>query len=86
MSIGTMILLGLLVGFVTNKLVMRSGDGLIRDLGLAAAGALVTGGLVNLVSTHDASEVNVFGLVAALAGAAAALVLYNTFHPHVPAR
>ncbi|MCU0897590.1 MAG: hypothetical protein MUC55_08820 [Burkholderiales bacterium] len=86
MSIGTMILLGLIVGFVTNKLVMRTGDGLLRDLALGAAGAVVTGGLLNLVGTHDASQVNVFGMVAALAGAAAALVVYHRFYPHVSVR
>jgi uncharacterized membrane protein YeaQ/YmgE (transglycosylase-associated protein family) len=85
MSIGTLIVLGLIVGFVANKFVMRRGAGLFRDFGLAASGALLAGGLLHVLSMPTESEVSVFGVVATLAGASAALVLFHTLNPHVPA-
>ncbi len=85
MSVGTLVIVGLIVGFIANKFVMRRGEGLMRDFGVAAIGALLAGGLVHVLTTRVAPEVNVFGVIATLAGAVAALVLYHTLYPHVPA-
>ena len=83
MSIDTWIIAGLLVGLVASKLVIRSGDGLVRDLGLGVVGAVAAGAIFGALSTAEATGVNVFGLVVTLAGASAALVAYHTLFPHV---
>ncbi len=85
MAIGTWFIAGLIVGFLANKLVVRTGEGLMRDFGLGVAGAALAGALFGAVSTPDASVINVFGLVVTLAGASAALVVYHTMYPHVRA-
>jgi uncharacterized membrane protein YeaQ/YmgE (transglycosylase-associated protein family) len=83
MSIGTWIIAGLIVGFLVSKLVIRSGNGLARDLGLGVGGAVLAGALFGALSTAEAAEINVFGLVVTLAGASAALVVYHTLRPRV---
>ena len=86
MSIGIWIVAGLLVGFVTSKLVIRSGYGLTRDLGLGVAGAILAGVIFGAVATPEANGIDVFGLVVTLAGATAALITYYTLFPHARAR
>lgn len=83
MSIGIWVVVGLVVGFVASKLVLRSGHGLMRDLGLGVAGAVVAGLIFGAVSTSEAVGLDVFGLVVTLAGAGAALIVYHTMFPHV---
>jgi uncharacterized membrane protein YeaQ/YmgE (transglycosylase-associated protein family) len=83
MSVGTWVVAGLVVGFLASKLVIRSGDGLLRDIGLGVVGAVLSGGIFGAVSTPDATNFNVFGLVVTLAGAGAALVVYHTLFPRV---
>ena len=86
MSIGIWIVAGLLVGLVTSKLVVRSGYGLRRDLGLGVAGAVLAGAIFGVVATPEANGIDVFGLVVTFAGASAALITYYTLFPHVRAR
>ena len=69
MSIGIWIVAGLLVGLVASKLVVRSGYGLRRDLGLGVAGAVLAGAIFGAVATPEANGIDVFGLVVTLAGA-----------------
>lgn len=83
MAIGVWIITGLIVGFLASKLVVRTGHGLPRDLGLGVAGAVLAGLLFSALSTPDPAETSVFGLVVTLAGAGAALVVYHTLFPHV---
>lgn len=83
MSIGIWIVAGLIVGFLASKLIVRTGHGLPRDLGLGVAGAVLAGWLFAALTTPDATDMSVFGLVVTLAGAGAALVVYHTLYPHV---
>jgi uncharacterized membrane protein YeaQ/YmgE (transglycosylase-associated protein family) len=83
MSIGTWIVIGLFAGFLTSKFIIRSGDGLVRDLGLGIGGAIIGGWLFRALSTSEVTGLDVFGLVVTLAGAGAVLVLYHMFFPHV---
>lgn len=83
MSIGIWVMVGLVAGFVASKLVIRSGEGTLRDVGLGIGGAVVGGWLFTVLTTRDAVGLDVFGLVVTLAGAGAVLVVYHMFFPHV---
>ena len=83
MSIGTWIVVGLLTGFLVSKLVIRKGDGLVRDLALGIGGAVAGGWLFAVLGASETVGLDVFGLVVTLAGAAAALIVYHMFFPHV---
>ena len=83
MSIGIWVVVGLVAGFLASKLVIRSGEGTLRDVGLGIGGAVVGGWLFTLLTTRDAVGLDVFGLVVTLAGAGAVLIVYHMFFPHV---
>jgi len=83
MSIAIWIIVGLVAGFLASKLVIRSGEGLLRDLGLGIAGAVLGGWLAGALSAAEATGLEVFGLIVTLAGAGAVLVAYHTLFPHV---
>ena len=83
MSIGIWVMVGLVAGFVASKLVIRSGEGTLRDVGLGIGGAVIGGWLFTVLTTRDAVGLDVFGLVVTLAGAGAVLVVYHMFFPHV---
>ncbi len=84
MSIATWIIAGLIVGFLASKLILRTRGGLMRDLGLGMAGAILAGGIFGALGPEEAHGLNVFGLVVTIVGAAAALVIYHTLF--TPAR
>jgi uncharacterized membrane protein YeaQ/YmgE (transglycosylase-associated protein family) len=79
----TWIIVGLAAGFLASKLVIRSGEGLLRDLGLGIGGAVLAGWLFSHLAAPEATGLDVFGLIVTLAGASAVLVVYHTFFPHV---
>ncbi len=83
MSIETWIIVGLAAGFLASKLVIRSGEGLVRDLGLGIGGAVLAGWLFRALTSPEASGLEVFGLIVTLVGASAVLVVYHTLFPHV---
>jgi uncharacterized membrane protein YeaQ/YmgE (transglycosylase-associated protein family) len=83
MSIGIWVVVGLIAGFLASKLVIRSGEGTLRDVGLGIGGAVLGGWLFTVLTTQDAVGLDVFGLVVTLAGAGAVLVVYHMFFPHV---
>jgi len=83
MSIETWIIIGLVAGFLASKLVIRSGEGLLRDLALGIGGAVFAGWLFGALTSWEATGRDVFGLIVTLVGASAVLVVYHTFFPHV---
>jgi uncharacterized membrane protein YeaQ/YmgE (transglycosylase-associated protein family) len=83
MLIVTWIVVGLVTGFLVSKLVIRSGQGLLRDLGLGIAGAVIGGWVFAALGTSEATGRDVFGLIVTLAGACAVLVVYHTLFRRV---
>jgi uncharacterized membrane protein YeaQ/YmgE (transglycosylase-associated protein family) len=83
MSVETWVVVGLVAGFLASKFVIRSGQGLARDLGLGVVGAVLAGLLFGALASPEASGLEVFGLIVTLAGASAALVVYHMLFPHV---
>ena len=78
MSIIVFIFLGLIAGYVVRGLCKSTGNGVVLDLGLGVAGAVIVGSLFSHLAATGSAELNTASaLVAALAGAAALLA---TFH------
>ncbi len=77
MSILTWIVLGLVAGFIGSKIVNRSGEGLILDIGLGIVGAVVGGFLFNEFGSEGVTGFNVWSVVVATIGAIVVLVVYH---------
>jgi len=84
MFIGTWVVVGVIAGFLASKFVVRTGDGLLRDVGLGIAGAVVGGLVFRTLATTDSSGPSFPGLLMALAGAVAALVVYHRYVRRAP--
>jgi len=82
MSIFTWIIIGLVAGFLASKFVIRSGEGLLRDLALGIGGAVIGGSLFGVLTTAEVAGLDVFGLIVTLVGASAVLVVYHTLFWH----
>jgi uncharacterized membrane protein YeaQ/YmgE (transglycosylase-associated protein family) len=85
MSIGIWVVVGVIAGLLASKLVIRTGEGLARDVALGIAGAIIGGWIFAAMSASESTGLDVFGLVVTIASAGAALVIYHMFFPHVRA-
>lgn len=77
MSLFTLILLGLLAGFIASHLVNHRGEGMVLDILLGIVGAVVGGWLAHLAGYAGVSTLNVYSLVVATLGAIVFLVVYH---------
>jgi uncharacterized membrane protein YeaQ/YmgE (transglycosylase-associated protein family) len=77
MPIIAWIVLGLIAGFVASKIVNRTGEGVIVDVLLGIAGAMVGGWLFHAFGMRGVNGLNLYSMVVATIGAAVVLVLYH---------
>ena len=77
MTILAWIILGLIAGFIASKIVNKSGDGVLVDIGLGVVGAVVGGWLFNTFGMAGVSGLNLYSLLVAVLGAVVVLVLYH---------
>jgi uncharacterized membrane protein YeaQ/YmgE (transglycosylase-associated protein family) len=77
MTILAWIILGLVAGFIASKIVNKSGDGLLLDIGLGVVGAVVGGWLFNTFGMAGVSGLNLYSLAVAVLGAVVVLVAYH---------
>jgi uncharacterized membrane protein YeaQ/YmgE (transglycosylase-associated protein family) len=77
MSIIAWIVLGLIAGFLASKIVNRTGEGVIVDIILGVAGALVGGWLFHLFGMRGVSGLNLHSMAVATIGAIVVLVVYH---------
>lgn len=77
MSIIAWIVLGLVAGFIASKVVNKSGEGVLLDIGLGVAGAVVGGWLFNAFGMVGVSGLNLYSLLVAVLGAVVVLVVYH---------
>lgn len=77
MSIIAWIILGLVAGFIASKIINKSGDGVLIDIGLGVVGAVVGGWLFNRFGMAGVSGLNLYSLLVAVLGAVAVLVVYH---------
>ncbi len=74
MSIIVFIFLGLIAGYVARGLFKSTGKGIVLDLGLGVAGAVIVGSLLSHIAATGTAKLNsATALVAALTGAGALL-------------
>jgi uncharacterized membrane protein YeaQ/YmgE (transglycosylase-associated protein family) len=77
MSIIAWIVVGLVAGFVASKIVNRTGEGVILDVLLGIAGAVVGGWLFHAFGMRGVTGLNLYSMVVATIGAAVFLVVYH---------
>jgi uncharacterized membrane protein YeaQ/YmgE (transglycosylase-associated protein family) len=73
----TWIVLGLLAGFIGSKIVNKQGEGLILDILLGIAGALLGGWLFNTFGASGVTGLNLYSLFVAVLGSVVLLALYH---------
>lgn len=71
------IVLGLVAGFIANKLINKSGRGFVLDLALGIVGALVGGWFFNTFGTAAVSGLDADSFIVAIGGAIVFLVSYH---------
>ena len=77
MTIIAWIILGLIAGFIGSKIVNKSGDGILVDIGLGVVGAVVGGWLFNTFGMAGVSGLNLYSVLVAVLGAVVVLVVYH---------
>jgi uncharacterized membrane protein YeaQ/YmgE (transglycosylase-associated protein family) len=77
MSIIAWILMGLVSGFVASRLVDHRGGGLVLDVVLGIAGALVGGYLFHLFGSTGITGFNLWSVLVSMVGAVALLLVWN---------
>lgn len=77
MSILAWILLGLLAGFIGSKIVNRTGEGFLVDIGLGIVGAVVGGWLFQFFGAVGVTGLNIYSLLVAVIGSVVFLVVYH---------
>jgi len=77
MSVLAWIVLGLVAGFISSKIVNHTGEGIILDLVLGIVGAVVGGWLFHTFGMPGVTGLNIYSLVVAVIGAAVFLVVYH---------
>lgn len=82
MSIIAWLILGLIAGFIGSKIVNRSGEGVLLDIGLGVVGAVVGGFLFSLVGAAPVTGLNIYSLVVAVIGSIVVLWIYYAVTGH----
>ncbi len=77
MSILSWILLGLVAGFLGSKIVNQKGQGILRDILLGIAGAVVGGWVFQTFGGAGVTGLNLYSLVVSVIGAILVLVVYH---------
>jgi len=73
------IILGLLAGFLGSKIANRTGKGVLLDLMIGVAGALLGGFIFEKFSARGASDLNLWSLSFATSGAVFLVIVFHTF-------
>ena len=83
MTLFAWIVLGLLAGFIASHLVNHRGEGMVLDILLGIVGAVIGGWLAHLAGYAGVSQLNLYGILIATAGAALLLVVYHAIRRNV---
>lgn len=71
------IVIGLVTGFIGNKILNKTGHGLGRDCLIGIVGAFISGFLANLLGTPGGPVLDLYSLVVAAVGAIVFMIVYH---------
>ena len=77
MSILTWIVLGLIVGFIADKLFNKTGESVLMNIVLGGIGAVFGGELINKLGIAGATWLNMWSVLMSVGVAVLFLVVYN---------
>ncbi len=77
MSILAWIVLGLIAGFISSKIVNRHGEGIILDVILGIVGAVVGGWIMAAFGGEGVSGFNLYSILVAIGGAIVVLFVLH---------
>lgn len=77
MSFLSWIVLGLIAGFIGSKIVNKSGEGIVLDILLGIAGAVIGGWLFSVLGASGVSGVNLYSILVAVIGSVIFLIAYH---------
>ena len=77
MSIIAWIVLGLIAGFFASKLVNKTGEDIVLDIGLGIVGAVVGGFVFNQLGAVWVTDFNTYSMLVAVIGAVLVVVIYH---------
>jgi uncharacterized membrane protein YeaQ/YmgE (transglycosylase-associated protein family) len=77
MSILGWIFFGLISGFIASKIVNKQGEGILLDIVLGVAGAVVGGFLFHLIGQMGVTGFNVWSMFVSVVGAVIVLLVYH---------
>jgi uncharacterized membrane protein YeaQ/YmgE (transglycosylase-associated protein family) len=80
------ILLGLIAGFIASRIVDHHGEGIVLDMLLGIAGAIVGGWLFRLFGGPGVTGFNLYSLIVAIVGAIVVLFVYHGIRRGVTGR
>ena len=77
MSMIAWIVLGLIAGFIASKVVNKTGEDIVLDIGLGIVGAIVGGFVFNQLGAAGVTGFNLYSMLVAVIGAVLVLVIYH---------
>ena len=80
------IILGLIAGFIASRIVDHHGEGVVLDILLGIAGAVVGGWVFQLFGARGVTGFNLWSLVVAVVGAVIVLFIYHGIRRGVTGR
>jgi uncharacterized membrane protein YeaQ/YmgE (transglycosylase-associated protein family) len=77
MSIIGWLVLGLIAGFISSKIVNRQGQGLWLDIALGVVGAIVGGMVFSAFGATGITGINLYSMIVAIVGSVIVLWVYH---------
>lgn len=77
MGLLSWLIVGLIAGYLGSRIVNKTGEGLMRDIGLGVLGALFGGFVFEQLGYAGVTGINLWSVLVSVVGAVILLVLYH---------